>query len=104
MLTAGVICEFDPFHNGHAYLFEKIRQDLGAQRIVCVMSGAFTQRGAISGWDKFDRARAAVCCGADLVIELCRQFRGLFCKGRRKDARQPRMRDSSGVRQRDRRS
>ena len=70
MLTAGVICEFDPFHNGHAYLFEKIRQDLGAQRIVCVMSGAFTQRGAISGWDKFDRARAAVCCGADLVIEL----------------------------------
>ena len=70
MLTAGVICEFDPFHNGHAYLFEKIRQDLGAQRIVCVMSGAFTQRGALAGWDKFDRARAAVCCGADLVLEL----------------------------------
>lgn len=70
MLTAGIICEFDPFHNGHAFLFEKVRSQLGAQRIVCVMSGDLTQRGALSGWDKFDRAKAAVICGADLVLEL----------------------------------
>ncbi len=70
MLTAGIICEFDPFHNGHAFLLEKVRDELGADRTVCVMSGSFTQRGALSGWDKFDRAKAAVLCGADLVLEL----------------------------------
>ena len=70
MLTAGIICEFDPFHNGHAFLFSQVREVIGAQRIVCVMSGDLTQRGALAGWDKFDRARAAVSCGADLVLEL----------------------------------
>ena len=70
MLTAGIICEFDPFHNGHAYLFDQVRNTLGADRIVCVMSGDFTQRGFMAGWDKFDRAKAAVLCGADLVLEL----------------------------------
>ena len=70
MLTAGIICEFDPFHNGHAHLFDCVRSVLGADRMVCVMSGDLTQRGALAGWDKFDRARAAVSCGADLVLEL----------------------------------
>ena len=70
MLTAGVICEFDPFHNGHRKLLDELRGTYGADRIVCVMSGDFTQRGLPAGWDKFDRARAAVSCGADLVLEL----------------------------------
>ena len=70
MPTAGVICEFDPFHKGHQHLFDQLRSVYGADRIVCVMSGDFTQRGHPAGWDKFKRARAAAACGADLVLEL----------------------------------
>ena len=61
MTFAGIICEFDPFHNGHGYLIEKVR-DAGAESVVCVMSGDFTQRGAPAMWDKFRRAEAAVLC------------------------------------------
>ena len=70
MLTAGVICEFDPFHKGHKHLFDELKTTYGAERIVCVMSGDLTQRGFPAGWDKFERARATVSCGADLVLEL----------------------------------
>ena len=70
MPTAGVICEFDPFHKGHQHLLDQLRSVYGADRIVCVMSGDFTQRGHPAGWDKFMRARAAAACGADLVLEL----------------------------------
>ena len=69
MDIAGIICEFDPFHNGHAYLISKARE-LGASGIVCVMSGDFVQRGGPAMWDKFTRAETAVSCGADLVLEL----------------------------------
>ena len=69
MTCAGIICEFDPFHNGHKYLIDKARE-AGADAAVCVMSGDFTQRGEPSLWDKFKRAEAAVACGADLVLEL----------------------------------
>ena len=70
MRAAGIICEFDPFHNGHKYLLDKVRQDLSPDAVVCVMSGAFTQRGCPASWDKFARAKAAVAGGADLVLEL----------------------------------
>ena len=69
MDIAGIICEFDPFHNGHAYLISKAREQ-GASGIVCVMSGDFMQRGGPALCDKFLRAQAAVRCGADLVLEL----------------------------------
>ena len=69
MRTAGIICEFDPFHNGHAYLIDQLRQQ-GFDHVVCVMSGDFVQRGGPATWDKFARAKAAVSCGADLVLEL----------------------------------
>ena len=69
MDIAGIICEFDPFHNGHAYLISKAREQ-GASGIVCVMSGDFMQRGGPALCDKFLRAEAAVRCGADLVLEL----------------------------------
>ena len=69
MTCAGIICEFDPFHNGHKYLIDKARE-AGEDAVVCVMSGDFTQRGEPSLWDKFKRAEAAVACGADLVLEL----------------------------------
>ena len=69
MSNFGIVCEFNPIHNGHARLFKKARE-LGAERIVCVMSGNAVQRGELAIFDKYKRAEAALRCGADLVIEL----------------------------------
>ncbi len=69
MKISCVISEFDPFHNGHKYLLEKQREN-GATHIAAIMSGSFVQRGKCSALSKFDRAEAAISCGADLVIEL----------------------------------
>lgn len=71
MKTAGVICEYNPFHLGHQRHFELIRQALGEDTaIICLMSGNFVQRGVPAMWDKYTRAAAAISCGADLVLEL----------------------------------
>ena len=64
-----MICEFNPFHNGHKFLLEKIKQDC-AEEIVCVMSGNMVQRGELAITDKFSRTKAALRYGADMVIEL----------------------------------
>lgn len=69
MKIAAVICEFNPFHNGHKYLLDKIRQQ-GYQCIICVMSSSFTQRGEVAVLSKFERTESALRGGADLVIEL----------------------------------
>lgn len=71
MLICGVICEYNPFHNGHKRQFDRIRQQFGPDTaIVCLMSGNYVQRGMPAIFDKSSRARAAVACGADLVLEL----------------------------------
>ena len=71
MKTVGIICEYNPLHLGHAKQFQMIRDRLGEDTvIVCLMSGNFVQRGAPAIIDKTLRAKAAVCCGADLVLEL----------------------------------
>jgi len=64
-----VICEFNPFHNGHKFLLENIKKNYGDD-IVCIMSGNFVQRGDIAITDKYERARAALENGADMVVEL----------------------------------
>ncbi len=69
MSDFGIICEFNPIHNGHLRLLNKAR-DMGAERIVCVMSGNAVQRGELSIADKYFRAEQALKCGADLVLEL----------------------------------
>ncbi len=69
MKTAAVIAELNPFHTGHAYLLRKLREN-GAEQIIVIMSGNFVQRGDYAVFDKFDRAQAAVSCGAGLVVEL----------------------------------
>lgn len=69
MKIAGIIAEYNPFHNGHKYHLDETRR-LGATHIVVVMSGAAVQRGDIAVADKFERARIAIENGADLVIEL----------------------------------
>lgn len=69
MKTAAVICEYNPFHNGHRYHLEQTRK-AGATHIVAVMSGNFTQRGDVAVFDKYIRAETALKNGADLVLEL----------------------------------
>lgn len=70
MKTAGIIAEYNPFHNGHKYQIEKIKENLNADNVVCIMSGNFTQRGELSIIDKYKKAEMAVKNGANLVIEL----------------------------------
>lgn len=69
MKTAAIICEYNPFHAGHARLLDFARSK-GADAIACIMSGNFTQRGEPAVADKYVRAAAALRSGADLVIEL----------------------------------
>ncbi len=70
MNICAIICEFNPFHNGHKYLLEQAKKLTGCDSVLCVMSGGFTQRGELSICDKFIRARHAVLGGADCVLEL----------------------------------
>ena len=73
MKIAAVICEFNPFHNGHAYLLSKIKAE-GDRQIVCVMSGNVTQRGKLACADKYTRAEHAIKGGADMVAELPAEY------------------------------
>ena len=70
MKVTGIIAEYDPFHNGHSYHIKKAREITGADAIVVVMSGHFTQRGMPAFFRRDARVRMAVDGGADLVIEL----------------------------------
>lgn len=72
MRIAAVICEYNPFHNGHKYQLDLIKRDFDA--VLCIMSGSFTQRGEVAIFDKWNRAKAAVLSGADLVLELGTRF------------------------------
>ena len=69
MKAVGITAEYNPFHNGHVYHAETARQMSGADCVIAVMSGDFTQRGEPAVCGKWERARAAVTSGAvDLVI------------------------------------
>lgn len=70
MKIVGVITEYNPFHQGHAYHLTKARELTGADHVVAVMSGNYVQRGVPAMFDKYTRARAALMNGADLVMEL----------------------------------
>lgn len=71
MKTVGIVCEYNPFHNGHLIQFRHIRACCGTDAaIVCLMSGNYVQRGAPAIVDKSIRAQSALLCGADLVLEL----------------------------------
>ena len=70
-MTVGIICEYNPLHLGHQKQIDRIRAVFGPETaIVCAMSGNFVQRGMPAIIDKSCRAKAAVACGADLVLEL----------------------------------
>lgn len=69
MKVSGIVCEYNPMHNGHVHHIRKTREN-GASHILCVMSGNFVQRGETAVTDKFSRADTAIKNGADLVIEI----------------------------------
>ena len=69
MKIAAVIAEYNPFHLGHEYMLTTVR-NMGYDGIIAVMSGNFVQRGDTAISDKRSRAKMAISCGADLVIEL----------------------------------
>ena len=70
MNVCGVIAEYDPFHKGHERHVRLAREKTGADHIVCVMSGAFTQRGLPALLPAHVRAEMALRCGADIVLQL----------------------------------
>ncbi len=70
MSIYAVISEFNPFHNGHKYLADEIKNTDSDAAVVAVMSGSFTERGEVAVVDKYARAEMAVKCGVDLVLEL----------------------------------
>ena len=85
MRKIGIICEYNPFHNGHIYHLNKIKELYPDSMIIMVMSGNFTQRGIPSIIDKFDKTEIALKYGVDLVIELpfvfATQGADIFAKG-----------------------
>ena len=69
-MIAGIVCEYNPFHYGHQFQIDKLKQELGAEAIVCALSGNFLQRGEPALIPKERRAMMALSCGVDLVVEL----------------------------------
>lgn len=80
MKIAGVVAEYNPFHNGHKYQLQQMRKN-GATHTVAVMSGNFVQRGEFAIASKWLRAKTAVMNGADLVIELPSPYALLSAQG-----------------------
>lgn len=69
MKIAGIVSEYNPFHNGHRLHIAKTRA-AGYDKIVCVMNGHLSQRGELTPLSKWTRVRAALLNGADAVVEL----------------------------------
>ena len=70
MKVMGVVAEYNPFHNGHAYQLSKAKYEFDADAVIAVMSGDFVQRGEPAIIDKYSRAALAISNGADIVCEL----------------------------------
>lgn len=70
MKTIGIVCEYNPFHNGHVYHIQKIKELYEDSVIILIMSGHFTERGEVSLNNKWDKAKFALKAGVDIVVEL----------------------------------
>ena len=66
----GIIAEYNPFHNGHLFHLNESKKLTGSSYTVASMSGNFAQRGNTSIIDKWSKAKSAIECGVDLVVEL----------------------------------
>ena len=74
MKIAGIVAEYNPFHNGHLYHLEKTREKTGCDYVVAILSSSFVQRGEPGIFSKWQRAEMAVANGVDLVLELPAAF------------------------------
>lgn len=74
MHIVGIVAEFNPFHDGHRYLIDKIKDKYSDSTLISVMSGNFVQRGEPALYDKWKRSRTAVENGIDLVVQLPTRF------------------------------
>lgn len=85
MKSIGIICEYNPFHNGHLKHLEYIKETFPNYSIILVMSGNFTERGDASIISKWDKTEIALKAGIDLVIELpfffATQSADIFARG-----------------------
>ncbi len=68
-MNCGIVAEFNPFHNGHKYLIDTIKNN-GENTVTVVMSESFVQRGECACVSPNARTRMALQCGADLVLSL----------------------------------
>lgn len=85
MQKVGIICEYNPFHNGHLYHIQKIKEIFDDPTIILVMSSHYTERGNLSILNKWDKTEIALNNGVDLVVELPFEFStqssDIFAKG-----------------------
>lgn len=70
MKVVGIIAEFNPFHNGHKLLIDRVKEMIGADFVIVIMSGNYVQRGEPAVIDKYQRAKCALLEGVDIVLEL----------------------------------
>ena len=70
MPTIGIICEYNPFHNGHLYHLNKIKEQFSNSIIILIINGYFSQRGEISLLTKESKTQIALNYGVDIVLEL----------------------------------
>ena len=85
MKSVGIICEYNPFHNGHLKHLSEVKEIFPGYTIILVMSGNFTERGDVSIISKWDKTEIALKAGIDLVIELpfffASQSADIFARG-----------------------
>lgn len=70
MKIAAIICEYNPLHKGHLWQINETKRITGCNFLMCIMSGNFSQRAEPTIMDKYERAKVAIECGADIVINL----------------------------------
>ena len=70
MKSIGIICEYNPFHNGHLYHLNTVKEKYPDHTIILVMSGNYTERGDVSIIDKWKKSKIALEAGIDIVVEL----------------------------------
>ena len=73
MKITGIIAEYNPFHNGHAYQIAKIKEETDSDYVIVAMSGDFVQRGAPALMEKYLRAEMALLGGADLPSKILQE-------------------------------
>lgn len=74
MKFCAIICEFNPFHNGHYYLIKESLKKSGCDGVICIMGGNFSQRGEPTLVDKYTRAEMAIAGGATAVVQIPTYF------------------------------